>query len=146
MTAAELFAPPFSVCVDRLTARARAGGITVDWSTVPAAASDLVLEDGTAIKAGERYLRFGTVVLMIPATGMFGPASATASDGREIWTGRRGEAYIVHRTMLETMPASDHLAVIDGGTVHRDRLNIGGPGQPSIWQFLAMFPGVTFGP
>ena len=103
-----------------------------------------MLECGTTIHAGERYLRFGTVVLMIPATGLFGPADAAATDGREVFQGRRGAAYIVHRTMLETMPASDHPAVIDGGTLHRERLNIGGPGQPTLRQFLDMFPSVTF--
>lgn len=76
-------------------------GVTIDWSTVTAAAADLTLPDQTPIKAGEKYLRYGQFVTMIgvaevqtitltggptggtftltvPAFGTFGALTATA--------------------------------------------------------------------
>lgn len=43
----------------------KAVGITFDWTTVTAAASDTTLADGTPILAGEKYLEVGTPVTTI---------------------------------------------------------------------------------
>lgn len=43
----------------------KAGGVTIDWSTVTAEASDRTLADGTVIKAGAKGLEFGTVLTEI---------------------------------------------------------------------------------
>jgi len=42
-----------------------AGGITIDWSTVTAVGSDTTLIDGTVIKSGQKYLRYGQVLCRI---------------------------------------------------------------------------------
>lgn len=38
------------------------GGITIDWSTVTAAGSDVTLPDGSVIRSGQKYLRYGQVL------------------------------------------------------------------------------------
>jgi hypothetical protein len=40
----------------------KTGGITIDWATVTAEASDRTLADGTVIKAGQKGLEFGTIL------------------------------------------------------------------------------------
>lgn len=46
-------------------ARRPSGGVTVDWSLVTAAAADTTLPDGTVIKSGEKYLRYGQVLAAV---------------------------------------------------------------------------------
>lgn len=41
------------------------GGITIDWSTVTAEASDRTLTDGTVLKAGTKGLEYGTILCEI---------------------------------------------------------------------------------
>lgn len=41
------------------------GGITLDWSTVAAVGADTTLPDGTTVKSGEKYLRYGQVLALI---------------------------------------------------------------------------------
>lgn len=61
------------------------GGITIDWSTVAAASGDQTLPDGTVVKDGQKYLRYGQVVCRVGVaevqtyelTG--GPTSGTAT-------------------------------------------------------------------
>jgi hypothetical protein len=43
----------------------KSGGVTIDWATVTAEASDRTLGDGTVIKAGAKGLEFGTVLCAI---------------------------------------------------------------------------------
>jgi hypothetical protein len=39
----------------------KAGGITSDWSLITAVAADTTLDDGTVVKAGDKYSRYGQV-------------------------------------------------------------------------------------
>lgn len=41
------------------------GGITIDWSTVTAASGDQTLPDGSTIKDGQKYLRYGQILCRI---------------------------------------------------------------------------------
>lgn len=44
----------------------KAGGVTIDWSTVTAVSgSDVTLNDGTVVKIGNKYLRYGQVLCKI---------------------------------------------------------------------------------
>lgn len=43
----------------------KAGGVTIDWSTVTAAGADTTLGDGTPIKAGQKFLEFGQILCKI---------------------------------------------------------------------------------
>lgn len=51
----------------------KAGGITIDWSTIAAPAADTTLTDGAVIKAGYKGLQFGTILTKITASGKYGP-------------------------------------------------------------------------
>ncbi len=43
----------------------KAGGMTIDWTTVTALAADLTLPDGTVVLSGDKYLRYGQVLTQI---------------------------------------------------------------------------------
>jgi hypothetical protein len=106
----------------------KAIGLTVDWSTVAAVSgSDVTLNDGTVIKIGNKYLRYGQVLTRITATGKFGPYDPAAADGRQ--TLARGNVFIVNMTALESglIPGlasgpSDHVPALEGGLVWKDRI------------------------
>src|SRR5215831_2961371 len=38
------------------------GGLTLDWSLIAAVGSDTLLPDGTLVKAGQKFLRFGQIL------------------------------------------------------------------------------------
>ena len=120
------------------------GGITIDWTTITAVAADTTIADGTIVPSGRKYLLYGQVLCKITATGLYGPYSATAADGRQNIT--RGECFILNRTQLEVplfgagVVNSMNPAVIEGGSVFLDRIQVGGAGQPSIQALLATFP------
>jgi hypothetical protein len=40
----------------------KAGGVTIDWSTITAVSADTTLADETVVKNGDKYIRFGTVI------------------------------------------------------------------------------------
>jgi hypothetical protein len=106
----------------------KTGGVTIDWATVAAVSgSDATLDDGTVVKVGQKYLRYGQVLTYITASGKYGPYDAAATDGRQ--TLARGRCSILNETVLENgplpglpAPPSDHPAVLEGGLVWRTRL------------------------
>ncbi len=53
----------------------KVGGVTIDWSTIPAVAADTTLVDGAVIKAGYRGMQFGTILCKITSSGLYGPFS-----------------------------------------------------------------------
>jgi hypothetical protein len=125
--------------------RWKAGGVTVDWSTVTAVSVDTTLPDDTVVKAGDKYIRYGTVLTQITAGGKYGPADTGASDGRQTVDGTvRGKSFILNETVVYSEPGSDHPAVFDGGRVFKGRLVYGGAGQPTEANLETMFPGITF--
>lgn len=65
--------------------RYKPGGVTLDWATVPAAGSPMTLSDGTPIKTGERFIRYGTVVSLISAMAAYSLA-ITATGGNQTFT------------------------------------------------------------
>jgi hypothetical protein len=59
----------------------KAGGITIDWSTVTASGSDTTLPDGSVIKANLKYLRYGqTMTKITTGTGQTLTSTATAGN------------------------------------------------------------------
>ena len=111
------------------------GGVTFDWTTVPAiAGADVTYEDGVVVKIGERALRYGSIVYRMPS-GHFGLAT-------DATTLVRGETFIVNETWLEDDQMSNHPGVIEAGRVFRDRLRVGGAGQPTLAAVLAVMPGI----
>lgn len=56
---------PVRVIADGRTDGFKARGVTIDWSTVTAVAADTTLTDGTVVKSGDKYLRYGTILDLI---------------------------------------------------------------------------------
>lgn len=122
--------------------RWKTGGITVDWSTVTAVAVDTTLADGRIALNGQSYIRYGTVMCKITASGKFGPYSALASDGRELL--ERGNCFILNETAIKEQDlASDHPAVFDGGRVFEERVT-DASGAPALDDLNEAFPDVTW--
>lgn len=115
----------------------KTGGVTFDWSTVTAVGSDTTLADGSVVKSGLKFLRYGQVLTKITASGKFGPYDSAAGDGRQTLT--RGECFLVDETILEyggtgpqTGAQRDQFGVIEGGSVWFDRILQVGTGTASL--------------
>jgi hypothetical protein len=78
--------------------------------------------------------------------GMYGVYDAGATDGRQTLTA--DECWIVDYSVVQSwplnLPASDsnHPSVFNGGRAYKQRLKVGGTGQPSWANFRAAFPEV----
>jgi hypothetical protein len=123
----------------------KAAGITVDWSTVAAVAgSDVTWLDGVIVHVGEKGLRYGQVMCLITATGLYGPYDPGAADGRQLLV--VGSIFIVNESMLENELNSNHPPVFDGGLVYLNRVLQSGVaahtlvGGPTLAELLAAFP------
>ena len=125
--------------------RWKAGGVTIDWSTVTAVSVDTTLDDGTIVKNGDKYLRYGTVLAQITAGGKYGECLTNLTDGRQTVTNAvRGRAFILNETIVYSQPGSDQAAVFDGGRVFKGRLVMDGSNQPTEANIETMFPDITF--
>jgi hypothetical protein len=125
--------------------RWKAAGLTLDWSTVTAVSEDTTLADGTVVKNGDKYIRYGTTLSKITSGGKYGPVDTGASDGRETVTAvKRGDAFVLNQTVVLSRDGDVIGGVFDGGLVYKDRLAIGGSGQPTEANFETMFPAITF--
>jgi hypothetical protein len=136
---------PIEVIADGRTDGFKTAGVTIDWSTVTAVSgSDATLLDGTVVKVGDKYIRYGTVLDVITASGKYGPVNTAGSDGREAMA--RGQSYILNRTVVMSEIGSDHPPVFDAGTVFLDRLltneAVGSAGNPTLANVLTAFPGL----
>jgi hypothetical protein len=52
---------PIAVLAEYEGALWKAGGLTADWSLITAVSADTTLDDGTVVKAGDKYSRYGQV-------------------------------------------------------------------------------------
>ena len=122
----------------------KAGGLTIDWSTVTAAGSDTTLPDGVVIPAGQKGLQFGQVLCRITATGLYGPYLSGATDGRQTLT--RDQCFILNGSLLEKGPngiatvSTIQRGAFDGGLVFGARLGVGAAGQPTLAALQAVMP------
>jgi hypothetical protein len=132
----------------------KAGGITIDWTTVVAASGDVTLTDGSVVKDGQKYLRYGQVMTKITASGQFGPYDPAVTDGRQTLT--RGSCYILDETVLQYSSGSTKLSAandivgsaIEGGAVFIDRVLQSGVAThtlavgPTKAEVLTAFPAI----
>lgn len=130
----------------------KAGGVTIDWSLVTAASGDVTLTDGSVIKDGQKYLRYGQILTMVTATGKYAPYDPALTQGSELLV--RGRCFIVDQTTLQYSsgsstlgPANDIIGgVFDGGAIWFDRIIQSGVASatkalgPTKVNFLAAFP------
>jgi uncharacterized protein (DUF433 family) len=99
----------------------KAGGVTIDWSTVAAiAGSDVTWLDGLVVEVGAKALRYGQVITKITASGKYGPYDPAAGDGRQLLA--IGDCFIVNESMRMDEVASDHPVAIYGGLVFFNRI------------------------
>lgn len=133
----------------------KAGGITIDWSLVSAVSgADVTLTDGSIIKIGQKYLRYGQVMTKVTASGLFGPYDPDLTQGSELLV--RGNCFILDQTILQYPSGASTLGpsidqcgeAIEGGKVWIDRiLNTGTSthtkaGGPTLAEVLAVFPNI----
>lgn len=131
----------------------KVGGMTIDWTTVAAVAgSDVNLADGSIIRIGTKYLRFGQVMVKITASGKYGPYDPGAADGRQ--TLARGNAFIMDETILEFSAGIGNISTrndqfgsaVEGGALFVDRVLNSGVGAaslaagPTLANVEALFP------
>ncbi len=102
----------------------KVGGITLDWTTFPAASvSEVTLADGSKVPANVQYVPFGAVLARIDASGKYGPHDAAAGDGRENLV--RGQVVILCYTMqADDLHADNPPGAAEGGRVFIDRLKL----------------------
>jgi hypothetical protein len=121
------------------------GGVSIDWTTVTAiAGADVTWLDNTVVKIGEKALRYGQVVALITASGLYGPHDPAAADGRQ--TLALGKCFILNESIRQDETASDHPPVLYGGDVFLGRIIQSGVGAhslaagPTLAELLAAFP------
>lgn len=130
--------------------RYKTGGITIDWATVTAVSGDTTIDgDGRIVLDGQKYLRYGTVLCKITASGKYGPYKSDAADGRQTLT--RGFCFILDKTVIKEQDLhSDHPGeVFDGcsGAVYMDRIasDLEGPADnPAKSSILTAFPEISY--
>jgi hypothetical protein len=110
---------------------AKSGGITVDWASISAFGADAVFLNEDYVKAGEKFIRYGTVMCRIMAAtdtskiGKFVPHGTSVSGGTLASVGAgtaRGNWYILNRSVHEEDRMSDHPEAIEGGSVYQSRV------------------------
>jgi hypothetical protein len=117
----------------------KSGGVTFDWTTVPAiAGADVIYEDGVEVKIGEKALRYGSVVYRM-ADGRYGLATDVTPAALE-----RGRTFLVNETILESDRTSAHFGVFEAGRVFRDRMLVGAAGQPTRAAVEAAMPQIRY--
>ena len=126
---------------------AKVGGITIAWEAIAAFAKDAQFESYDTVYAGEKYLRYGTIMVLVasgtaagkyvpaglPVVGgvadTFGPSGNVSSLDTSCFA--RGSAFILNRSVHENDRMSDHCEVIDGGRVYKKRLRMTGNTAPT---------------
>lgn len=74
--------------------RYKVGGITIDWGNITAPGSDVTLPDGSIIKAGQKYVRYGQVMTketLSGGTGTVQTLTGTATGGTFTFTFTRSD-------------------------------------------------------
>lgn len=106
-------------------------GITIDWGEVVAPTADVNIA-GTVVKAGQKYLRHGQV-LVKETTGKWVPYL-----GQPLV---RSETVILNQLIIEngllagiSVKSSDHPGVLDGGLMWKDRVLVNDPDETGVLQ------------
>lgn len=120
---------------------AKVAGVTIAWASVPTMAAARTFKDYDNVEAGEKYIRYGTIVCRITAAtdatevGKFAPLVGTGvagqynDDATRAVSTAEGDVFIVNRSVHQDDIASDHPEVIDGGRVYKRRLFVVGYGD-----------------
>lgn len=114
---------------------AKAGGITIAWEAIAAFAKDATFESYDYVKAGEKYLRYGTVMVKVAsgtAAGKYVPYGlpAVTTIAPTFGSVAKGEAFILNCSVHENDRVSDHCEAIDGGRLFKKRIRMTGNTAP----------------
>ncbi|MCW5939906.1 MAG: hypothetical protein KF884_10700 [Fimbriimonadaceae bacterium] len=119
--------------------------VVISVTTEGRSESDLTLSDGTVVKAGDKFIEAGTVLVEISVSGRYGPFSASASDGRQTVASKRGKVFILNQTLLMSEAGSEVTGhVFDAGVFFKQRVKLASAGGPSESDLLSALPGVTW--
>lgn len=130
----------------------KAGGITIDWTLITAASGDQTLGDGSVVKDGQKYLRYGQVVCRVTSNGKYAPYDPSGTTGQATLT--LGRCFILDQTLLQygagstlLSPANDIVGgCIEGGAVWLSRILQSGVAThtlaagPTYAELVAAFP------
>jgi hypothetical protein len=130
----------------------KAGGITIDWSLVAAASGDQTLADGSVIKDGQKFLRYGQVLCRVASNGKYAPYDPSGTTGQEVLT--NGRAFILDQTVTQYDTGNAGLSAvndqigeaIDGGPVWLARIIQSGVAShslsagPTLAELITAFP------
>jgi hypothetical protein len=92
-----------SVAMTRVSAdndpRYKPAGLTLDWSVVTAVSgSDATLPDGSIIKVGQKYLRYGQILTKETAGGTTQTINSTATGGTFAYSFQRSDNGLIVKT------------------------------------------------
>jgi hypothetical protein len=134
-------------CTADGTPRAKVAGVHMFWPGVKALTAARTFKDADSVEAGERYIRYGTIIARVTAgatvngispIGRFVPLIGTGAAGA--YTGYNGDAtmavsvaegdlFLVNRSKHEDEAFSDHVEALDGGRMYIRRLLVAGYGD-----------------
>lgn len=113
---------------------AKIAGVMIAWAGVPAIAANRTFKDFDLVEAGEKFIRYGTIVCRITAAtdptevGKFMPFMAVPGGGRTLSTAE-GDVFLINRSVHQDDAASDHPEALDGGRMYKQRLLVVGYGD-----------------
>lgn len=113
---------------------AKVAGVRLAWGAIPAVAAARVFKDADTVDAGEKFVRYGTIICRITAAtdatevGKFMPYMALPGGGRTLST-EEGDVFLVNRSVRENDVLSDHAEALDGGRMYKRRLLVVGYGD-----------------
>ena len=130
----------------------KTAGVTIDWDSVTAVSVDTTLADGSIVRNGNKYLRYGQVLTMNTTSKKYAPYDPAKTDGTQTLT--RGECFILDETLLQYSSGSPLLGavndqtggLVDGGPVWLARVLQAGTGSaslaagPTLANLLTAFP------
>lgn len=137
--------------------RYKTGGITICYPVITALGADTTVQaEGRTYKAGDKLVRFGTIMCKITSVvgssvvGQYGPYASGATDGRQTLT--RGECFILDHSISQLADLASDItgAVYDSvpdGQVYMDRIASDGTNgvstNPAKAAILTAFPGIS---
>lgn len=120
----------------------KAGGVTLDWTTITAAAADITLDDGVEVDSGQKYVRYGQVLCVIGTaevqtlTFTGGPTAGAATitlpaSGDE--SAQTAAAVAYNATAAEVAAALNALTRLAANGVSVARAGAGSAGDPYVY-------------
>lgn len=122
---------------------AKVAGVQIGWAGVKAVAAAYTFKDQDSVEAGEKFIRYGTLVARVTAasagtlaldanivgkfvpfvgTGAAGQYTAYNGDATMAVSTAEGDVFIINRSVHEDDVLSDHPEAIDGGRIYKRRL------------------------